>query len=392
MKFSHRTSWQLHPNRISSLLEQRRQKGQVVYDLTLSNPTISGIKYPSGVILEAISDKKSLHYQPDPRGLVTAREAVSAYYLSRKIAVDPSCIFLSASTSESYSNIFKLLCNPSQNILVPRPSYPLFDYLARINDVEVRHYSLVYERGWLVDLYSLKGAVTKSTKAIVLINPHNPTGVFIKKGEFQKIVRLAEEKKLAIVADEVFSDYFYAEDASRLTTTASNGAVLTFTMNGLSKMAGLPQMKLGWSVLSGPKSDLAKAAERLEIIADTFLSVNTPVQIALLKLMKAGVTIQRQILKRVKNNRIRLERTVNELPSCSLLASEGGWYAVLRVPRIKTDEEWSLGLLKETGVYVHPGYFFDFEEEGHLVISLLPEEKEFLAAVGKLKHYIGLTC
>jgi aspartate/methionine/tyrosine aminotransferase len=266
---------------------------------------------------------------------------------------------------------------------VPKPSYPLFDYLAQINDVHLNQYPLRYDGEWHIDLEALFEAITPMTKAIVLIHPHNPTGMFLKKDEYEKIISIAGAHNLALIVDEVFLDYGFGEDDKRILSTACERRVLTFTMNGISKMLGLPQMKLGWIILGGPDKLLAEASHRLEIVCDTFLSVNTPVQEALRILMEAGDSVREQILSRTKSNFAVLSQLLNN-GKCSLLNCEGGWYGIIRVPRTKPDEEWCLELLGKHGVYVYPGYFFDFDEDGYLIVSLLTEENVFKEAAGRM--------
>jgi alanine-synthesizing transaminase len=384
--FSTRTNWQRKPNRLTELYNLIQESGRPILDLTKSNPTECGFTYPSKEILSAFNNPRLLHYQPDPQGIIPARKAVCSYYNGKGVDISPHQVFLTASTSEAYSTVFKLLCNTGDDVLVPRPSYPLFDYLAQINDVHLNQYPLRYDGEWHIDLESLFEAITPMTKAIVLIHPHNPTGMFLKKDEYEKIVAIAANHNLALIVDEVFLDYGFSENDGRMLSTASERRVLTFTMNGISKMVGLPQMKLGWVVLSGPDKLLAEASHRLEIVCDTFLSVNTPVQEGLRILMDAGDSVREQILARTKNNFTFLSQLLNN-GKCSLLNCEGGWYGIIRVPRTKPDEEWCLELLGLHGVYVYPGYFFDFDEEGYLIVSLLTEENVFRdAATRMLEH------
>jgi alanine-synthesizing transaminase len=386
--FSNRTNWHRQPNKLSEQLDLYRKSGKPILDLTNSNPTECGIAYPEEEILMAFRNSALLKYQPNPRGLITAREAISNYYKSKKIEVNPSNIFLTASTSEAYSFVFKLLCNAEENVLVPKPSYPLFDYLAQLSDVELHHYHLRYDREWEIDIDSIKNAVNKKTKAIVLINPHNPTGMFLKENEYREIKAIAKENKLALIIDEVFIDYAFKSDESRINSTASESEVLTFTLNGISKMIGLPQMKLGWIIINGQRSIVSEAMERLEIISDTFLSVNTPVQVALPKLLGTGVIVQQNILDRIRNNYSILQKEMIN-SSCSSLTAQGGWYGVIRVPRTKSDEDWALQLLEKKGIYLFPGYFFDFDDEGYLVVSLLMESSVFKKAVREIVEYVS---
>jgi aspartate/methionine/tyrosine aminotransferase len=385
--FSNRTNWQRKPNRLTELYNLIQESGRQILDLTKSNPTECGFNYPSKEILLAFNNPRLLHYQPDPQGIIPARKAVCRYYNGKGTDVSPHQVFLTASTSEAYSTVFKLLCNAGDDVLVPKPSYPLFDYLAQINDVHLNQYPLRYDGEWHIDLESLFEAITPMTKAIVLIHPHNPTGMFLKNQELDKLVAIAGSHNLALIVDEVFLDYGFEDLAGRVVSTASERRVLTFTMNGISKMVGLPQMKLGWIVLSGPDNLLAEASHRLEILCDTFLSVNTPVQEALRILLETGDPVQEQIQTRTKNNFAVLSQLLNN-GKCSLLNCEGGWYGIIRVPHTKPDEEWCLELLGKHGVYVYPGYFFDFDEEGYLIVSLLTEEGVFREAATRMLEHL----
>jgi alanine-synthesizing transaminase len=363
--FSSRLEWDANPNPLSTLLAEKRAQGAAILDLTESNPTRAALDYP-GDLLTALADPQALHYDPDPRGLLSAREAVSAYYAQRNVEVPASRILLTASTSEAYSYIFKLLTNPGDEILVPRPSYPLFDYLAAMESVAVRQYPLRYDGVWHIDFPALTGAITPRTRAIVVVNPNNPTGSYLKLPEWEHLQTLG----LPILSDEDFSDFAFSPDPRRITTLAGQNSVLTFSMSGLSKIAGLPQMKLGWIVASGP--DHPAALDGLEWIADTYLSVSTPVQLALPRLLTAAPPVQEQIRAQTRSNLEHLRKNLLAAASpCRCLTTEGGWYAVLEVPRIRTEEEWVLQLLAEKDVLVQPGFFYDFESEAFLVLSLL---------------------
>lgn len=396
MYFSHRTSWQRQPNRLTTLFELRKRQGLPILDLTQTNPTECGFIYPSEKILSALSQPQSLFYNPDPDGLLSARECVAAYYRKKKLEVKPSNIFLTASTSEAYSFIFKCLCNAGDNVLVPKPSYPLFEYLAQVNDIHLQFYDLCYDHGWHVDTESLRQCSLDSLKAIICIHPHNPTGMFLKQHEYDAIKEFARNCNAALVVDEVFNEYIF-DPETNIISTAAEPDVLTFTLNGISKMCGLPQMKLGWIIASGKPELVNESMERLEIISDIFLSVNTPAQIALPAFMEIGSSIQRQIRERLTCNLDSLTSQLTQLnfiegTNVSHLVAEGGWYSILRVPAIKTDEEWAIELLDRRGVYVHPGYFFDFENEGYLVISLLVKEDEFQAGVREIIRYVEECC
>jgi hypothetical protein len=384
--FSSRLNWSQRPNRLSALLDQKRQSGAHILDLTESNPTRVGLTYPQAEILAALSDPASLRYHPSPRGLASARDAVAAYYPG----VKSENVVLTASTSEAYAYLFKLLANPGDEVLAPRPSYPLFEFLAGLESVDIRQYPLRYDGVWHVDFDALKQAITPRTRAIVVVNPNNPTGSFLKRAELDILDSLAAERGLAVLSDEVFRDYGFAEDAERVSTLAGEHlsdkpSALTFSMSGLSKIAGLPQMKLGWIIACGPRS--AEALDALELIADTYLSVSTPVQVALPRLLALSSGILEQIRERTASNLVRLREAVQGAVA-TLLRTEGGWYAVLQVPRTRTEEEWTLQLLSEYNVLVQPGFFFDFESEAFLVVSLLPEPATFAEGMSRLRSII----
>jgi hypothetical protein len=359
--FSSRLEWNAPTNPLSTLLAEKRARGAPLLDLTESNPTRAGLDYP-GDLLTALTDPAALRYDPDPRGLLSAREAVSDYYAQRGVEVPASRILLTASTSEAYSYLFKLLTDPGDEILVPRPSYPLFDYLAAMESVTVGQYPLRYDGVWHIDFPALAAAITPRTRAIVVVNPNNPTGSYLKHAEWEHL----QTFNLPILSDEVFSDFAFSPDPTRITTLAGQSSVPTFSMSGLSKIAGLPQMKLGWIAASGPHH--AAALDALEWIADTYLSVSTPVQLALPRLLAS--TVQGQIRAQTRSNLDYLNHHTSASP-CRALTPEGGWYAILEVPRILTEEAWVLQLLAEKDVLVQPGFFYDFESEAFLVLSLL---------------------
>ncbi|TAK65684.1 MAG: pyridoxal phosphate-dependent aminotransferase [Bacteroidetes bacterium] len=387
MTFSNRTSWHRQTNKLTQALELCKSQSKLITDLTATNPTEGGFTYPAQEILSAISTPQSLCYTPDPHGLRSAREAIAGYYKKKNISVNPENIFLTASTSEAYSYIFKLLCNAGESVLVPQPSYPLFEYLAQVNDVTLQSYRLLYDHGWHIDIDSLNHCSVESLKAIIIVNPHNPTGMFLKQNEYEAIKQFALEHHLALIVDEVFVDYNF-DSQQEIISTAIERDVLTFTLNGISKMCGLPQMKLGWFVVSGGSLAENEAIERLEILSDTFLSVNTPVQFALPTLLEICSDVQMQIRNRIISNYSFLESGLNRKSKITPLQCAGGWYAILRVPSIKSDEEWAIELLERCGVVVHPGYFFDFEQEGYLVVSLLVKETGFRAAIKEIITHI----
>jgi alanine-synthesizing transaminase len=368
--FSSRLDWNLQTNRLSALLRKKTR----VLDLTESNPTHAGLAYPREEILSALADARALRYDPEPRGLLSAREAVSNYYGD----VPASRILLTASTSEAYSYLFKLLCDPGDEILSPRPSYPLFEFLAGLESVRVVQYPLRYDGAWHVDFDALERAITPRTRAIVVVNPNNPTGSFVKREGWSRLEQLG----IPILSDEVFSDYAFSPDDSRMELTG----VLRFSMSGLSKIAALPQMKLGWIAVSGPGHEAA--LERLELIADTYLSVATPVQIALPRLLEVSVALRAQILDRTRANLALLRRAV-ETSAASPLHVEGGWYAILQVPRTRSEEEWAIALLDRRDVLVQPGFYFDFESEAFLVLSLLTAPDVFEEGIKRMLEEIA---
>jgi len=380
--YSSRLHWDLQRNRLTELLAAKRGQGARILDLTQSNPTRAEIEYPEE-LRRVFDDPGLLRYDPLPAGSLAAREAVAGYYRQRGHAVEPGCILLTASTSEAYSYLFKLLADPGDQVLVPRPSYPLFDYLARMESLEVRQYPLEYHAGWAIDIDALASAITARTRAVVLVNPNNPTGSYVKRGELEALMRIAAERGIALISDEVFSDYAFAADADRVTSLAGVEDCAAFSMSGLSKIAGLPQMKLGWIVVAGPARLRAEAIEKLEWIADTYLSVGTPVQCAAPRLLEYGAAVQRQIRERTAANLAFAQQALAGT-ALEILAVEGGWSITIRVPRVRTEEEWCLELLDRDNVLVQPGYFYDFESEAFLVASLLTAPEEFREGIGRI--------
>ena len=403
--FSSRTNWTLTPNRLAIHLDERRRQGLSILDLTESNPTRCGFDFDQEAILDALREPRSLVYEPEPRGLLPARAALAGYYAERDAPVEVQQIILTTSTSEAYSYIFRLLADPGDAILAPRPSYPLFDFLTRLNDVELVHYPLVSPigdtplrpslsggQGWQIDLEAIEKTLSASSRrvrAILAVNPNNPTGSFVRPAELDFLLDMCCRHQLALITDEVFGDYAFADNVSPAASHAGVSRALTFTLSGLSKICALPQMKLAWLVANGPPDDLSAALDRLEVIADTYLSVSAPLQHALPCLLELRRQIQPQILARLRQNLAWLDRRLAAEPPVTRLPSEGGWYAILRVPSIKTDEDWAVELLTRDGVMVHPGHFYDFESEGHLVVSLLPAPEIFQAGVHKTLARIG---
>src|SRR6267143_6495806 len=372
--FAKRTEWNLAHNRLSAALARHRASERL-FDLTASNPTDCGFEYDSEAILGALRNRAALRYEPNPRGLETARLAVTDYYSARGVVLSADDILLTTSTSEAYSFVFRLLCNPGDEVLIPAPSYPLFAFLADIQDVKLVRYPLVYDHGWQIDFHSLRQAITPRTRGVIVVNPNNPTGHFIKENELAKLNELCAARGMALIADEVFLDFALGD--GRLVTLAGNAGALTFAMSGLSKIAGLPQMKMAWVIASGPGELKRQALERLEVIADTYLSPNAPVQLATPAFLQQRHGFQKQVMERMRKNLAELDRQLAGQKTCSRLEVEGGWYAVLRAPATGSDEDLAIELLTKDDVYVHPGHFFDFAAEGYLVVSLIVREEEF---------------
>ena len=377
----------LSPNRFTQAVEEVRASGGEFVDLTISNPTRAGITYDRTAILEALQNEQSLDYDPQPKGLLSAREAVADYYRSRGENVGPESLVLTSSTSEGYSYVFRLLANPGDEILVPKPSYPLFDFLADLQDVKLVPYPLIYDHGWQIDFHTLERAIGPATRGIVLVNPNSPTGSYVSAAERDRLNGICREHRLALIVDEVFLDY--ALDGSPHPSFATNQGDVTFTLSGLSKISALPQMKLAWIALSGPAAEAHSAMQRLEVIADTYLSVSAPVQLAAAKMLEQRVSVQAQILDRVRLNLRELDHQLAQQKSCARLSVEGGWYAVLRVPVTQTDEELAIALLREKGVLVHPGHFYDFPQDGFLVLSLIAPTNEFRHGVAEILNLVA---
>ena len=381
--FSSRTDWLLAPNRLTRQLEERRQQGLPVLDLTESNPTRCGFAAEPEV-LKSLQDPRSLTYEPDPRGLLRARQAVCEYYAARGVSLRPEQIFLTTSTSEAYTYVFRLLADPGDKVLIPQPSYPLFDFLAGINDLEVVSYPLHYSEDWRIDLDEMRNGWVPRAKAVIVVHPNNPTGSFVKSSEFDFLAEYCRQNDGALIADEVFADYVLEAADDRVLSHASTSEVLTFTLSGLSKISALPQMKLGWVVVSGPKGQLETALERLEVIADTYLSLSAPIAHALPALLEYRKKVQPRITERLKSNLNWLDQKTISCQQVTRLKVGGGWYAVMKVPETASDEDWAVDLLASDGVLVHPGHFYDFADDGHLVLSLLTEESTFQEATGRI--------
>jgi aspartate/methionine/tyrosine aminotransferase len=381
MRFSRRTDWNTEESELACALRMRREAGLPIADLTASNPTRCGFNYDSS-LLGTLADPRALDYDPQPRGLPAAREAVCDYYAGHGVALDPGQIVLTTSTSEAYSFLFRLLCDSDSEIVVLQPGYPLFDFLAQLDDVRLKAAPLIYDRGWQIDAEGILRAVTPRTRAIVVVHPNNPTGHFTKPWEAEELAKICREQNLSLIVDEVFLDYGFGPQAASF--AAGLDGVPVFVVSGLSKIAGLPQMKAAWILATGP--DRGAALDRLEVIADTFLSMNAPVQWALPAWLKRAPDLQAQIRQRVAANLTALDDGLAQLPAIERLALDGGWYAVLRIPALEPDERTVLALL-EQGVWVHPGYFFGMPVSGWLVVSLLAPELEFSYGVTLLINY-----
>ena len=380
-RFSSRLPASTDVNTFTRALDRLRAAGVPLVDLTESNPTRAAIAYPADLLTE-ITNPAALRYDPDPVGLRTARAAVAADHARRKVLVHPDDLVLTASTSEAYSWLFKLLCDPGDLVAVPRPSYPLFDHLTALEGVSVHPYTLTYDGRWTIDFATLASAPAR-TRAVLLVSPNNPTGSFVSAGEIVELERFCSERGWALVTDEVFADY-PLDVTTPVTDLAARSSVLSFSLGGLSKTVGLPQLKLGWIVLGGPAAVRRQARERLELIADSFLSVSTPVQVAAAHLLEQGARVRDAIHQRVRHNLTVVRASARRFPSCEVLRVEGGWSAVIRVPSIRSEEQLVLDVLEREHVIVHPGYFFDFPREAYLVVSLLPEPRQFAPAVERV--------
>ncbi len=380
--FSHRTDWKLTPNRFTQAQQELRAAGREVLDLTISNPTRAELHYDRETILQALVDPEAMDYDPQPKGLRSAREAVAGYYGKQHNDIDPESIVLTTSTSEGYSYVFRLLCDVEDEILVPKPSYPLFEFLADLQDVKLVPYPLLYDHGWQIDFPSLYKAVNHRTRAVVVVHPNNPTGWFVADKERSVLNQFCHEYNLALVADEVFLDY--AHDGAARATFADNREALTFTLSGLSKISGLPQMKLAWIVTSGADEQVDAALVRLEVIADTYLSMNAPIQLAAPVLLEQRHSVQPLVLDRVRANLSELDRGLAKQKSCRRLDVEGGWYAVLRVPVTQSDEDLAIEILRKHSVLVHPGHFYDFPNDGYLIVSLITPLQDFRKGTAKV--------
>jgi len=379
MSFSRRTGWDTAESDLARAIRERRAAGLEVVDLTVSNPTVCGFDFDGGAILEALADPGALTYDPNPLGMATAREAVAGYYRDRGAAVEPGALLLTTSTSEAYSFIFRLLCDPGDEVLAARPSYPLFDFLADLDDVVLASYPLFYDFGWWIDFAELERRITPRIRAILVVHPNNPTGHITRRPERERLEELCARRGLALIVDEVFLDYGLSEEIESFATGPH--LCLTFVLSGLSKIAALPQMKVAWIATFGPELLRAEALRRLDIVADTFLSMNAPAQHALPVWLAGREAIQRQILDRVRANLARVPEPLEALPV------EAGWSAVLRLPQRVGNDAIAEMLVRETGVAVHPGSFYGLPGANYIVVNLIMPNQTFVQGMEKLKQW-----
>jgi alanine-synthesizing transaminase len=385
--YSHRLRWSTSPNKIHELVQAKRGEGARLLDLTQTNPTKVLPDYPHAAISRAYGGVSDFTYQPEPAGTWNAREAVSSYYHQRGFAIPPDRLILTASTSEAYGLLFKLLCDAGDEVLVPVPSYPLFEYLAALEGVRLVPYRLSYDGSWHIDFSYLRKQISPRTKAIVVVTPNNPTGSVLKSYEGSELLRIAGERQLPIISDEVFTDYRLRAIQHPAPTLSVQSSVLTFSLNGLSKAAGMPQMKLGWIALGGPADEVKRARDRLEFLLDTYLSVGTPVQSALPQLLEIGAGIREQIGQRVNQNLTKLGQLLQGSPA-HCLDTEAGWSAIVRLPNVCTEDDWTARLVEEGNVIVQPGYFFDMEHEAYIVVSLITPPDQFEEGASKIRNLV----
>jgi len=387
IRFAKRTEWAFGENALSAKLAELKANSAPVFDLTLSNPLKCGLDVSGMGIAGSFDREGLLDYSPDPWGLMSAREEVCRYYAQRGAAAKPERTMLTASTSDAYNYIFRLLCDPQDEVLVPMPSYPLFSFLADVSDVVLRPYALVYDGVWRLDRKAFSAAISARTKAVIVVNPNNPTGSFLRADDFAFMQATAKAHGLAIVCDEVFGDYALDAAADATLSLVGQSEVLTFVLSGLSKILALPQMKLAWMLVQGPDVPVEAACKRLEIIADTFLSVNTPVQLAFATWMERRERVLGPLMERLRENTDLLRSAVAGVDGIELLRVEGGWYAVLRMSGVFNEERFTLGLLEEQGVAVHPGYYYDFDGGAHAVLSLLTSPEVWVEGISRLLDY-----
>jgi len=384
--FADRTCWNLEPNPLNRALMRLRVTCKPLLDLTQSNPTECGFVYDASAILNALAQGQALRYEPDPRGLKTTRGAIASYYAEQRIPVTSDDLLLTSGTSEAYSFVFRLLCNPGDEILIPSPSYPLFDFLAELCDVKLVRYPLLYDHTWQIDFSALSASASRRTRAVVAVHPNNPTGHYTSGAKQQLLSAFCAERGIALIADEVFLDF--ALNGSPPKSFALFDDALTFTLSGISKACGLPQMKLAWMAIKGPAEQKREALARMEVIADAYLSVGTPVQLAASTILATRTSFQAQVMTRIRANLRELDAQLSRQSACNRLACEGGWSAVLRVPAIQSDEDLAVALLSQKGVLLHPGHFYDFAQPGHAIVSLIVPEQDFAEGIRRtLEHF-----
>lgn len=386
---SDRTAWPRAPNALSRAIAARRAAGAEVLDLTASNPTTAFADLGTDEAFGRLAAPGVRTYAPEPFGIASARAAVAGYYADLGVAVDPERVVLTASTSEAYGWLFKLLCDPGDRVLVARPSYPLFDDLARLEGVRLDPFPLERDARWGIDVDALVRAIRPETKAIAVVHPNNPTGTYARPAEVEALRAVARAHGLALLADEVFLDYAWEGRGARFGTFASVDDALTFTLSGLSKVAAAPQVKLGWIVVGGPAALRDEALARLELVADCYLSVSASAQHALPAMLAGRGAAQAVIRARVARNLRALDAALGAESPITRAHADGGWYATLRVPRTRSEEAWVLALLEDDGVLVQPGWFYDFAEEAWLVLSLLTEEEVFAEGVARLVRRVA---
>lgn len=384
--FSSRLPAALASNRLAEAVRRRLESGAELIDLTISNPTRAGFSYPDD-LLRPLADPRNLIYQPESAGLAEARAAVAAELARQGTTVDPANIILTASTSEAYGYLFKLLCSPGDEVLVPQPSYPLFEWLTRLEGIVAVPYRLEYHGRWAVDPDAIANAISSRTRAILAVNPNNPTGSYLTREDFARVEVSAPG--LPVIGDEVFWDFALDDAPDDRLGVLNAGRPLAFALGGLSKSAALPQVKLGWIAIGGTTSNVEAAREKLDLIADTYLSVSTPVQTAAAPLIGAGAAMRGQIIERARRNLTALRSMVERNPALDLLRTEGGWSAVLRVPAVRSEEDLVTALVEEDGVLVHPGYFFDFAHEAFLVASLIAPPDRFDEGIARLERRVA---
>jgi len=382
--FSNRLPAHAEVNALSQAVARLQSAGVAIADLTESNPTRADIPYPQD-LLASFGDARGIRYEPQPLGLMSAREAVARDGARRGVTADPLDLVLAASTSEAYSWLFKLLCDPGTSVLVPQPSYPLFEHLTRLESVRAVPYRLEYHGRWEIDLDTVIAAPA-DTKVLLLVSPNNPTGSYVSPQEAAALGAICRDRGWAIVADEVFAEYPIDADTPA-TEIVRDSPVLSFTLGGASKSLGLPQVKIAWMLLGGPPGQRAEALAGLELIADTFLSVSTPVQMALPDLLVRAAPVRHAIQDRITRNWQHARDVAGRYASCDLLRVEGGWSSVIRVPSVRSEEALVIELLQREHILVHPGYFFDFPHEAFLVVSLLPQEDVFVDALDRVLRF-----